>query len=751
VRNNKADNGRCGGGGTRALRWVTACGLVVGGLVATGTHVAGAAASSPVRLSAAAVDTGADGVTATLKWRDVIPCATPGATTCGFDVSSPTSATLDGQNDALVGSLDGHVYAFNLADGSNVPGWPASTDGQPVDSSPSVEPGTNDVFVGSGTDYTSPGGYWSFTPQGKERWTVQPTDTFGRRVSVYATLPIADINGDGIPDVTGGTLGSLGYSLTDNGALNTGWPFVQNDTIFSSPAVANLTGGPGLDVITGSDSSPNDAVNLQGGLLEALDGSGRVLWTHEFNEQVYSSPSVVQTATGPEIAVGTGDYWSRTNKTHYSDSTTVSLFSANGTMLWQRDTGAYTDGSPTIADITGDGQPDIIETTWGGGGTPYLPNPSAVGQVWAWDLAGNVLPGFPISLPDVTGPTYPYANPGGPGGTLGQAVTADVNGDGVQDLIVTGGFGTDIYDAKDHVLLDRINDESIGTFQNSALVVDNGDGSIDLIMAGTQQANGTNTANVIEDYRVTSPGGANVSAASWPMARHDARHTGSDAVTPLTTQTCTTATAPGYWEFAADGGVFSECLPFYGSIGGHALNQPVVGGAPLPDRSGYWEVASDGGIFSYGDAGFYGSTGSDRLNQPIVGMAPTADGHGYWLVARDGGVFAFGDAKFYGSTGGDRLNQPIVGMAATPDGGGYWLVASDGGIFAFGDAPFEGSTGSLKLNKPVVGMASSPSGLGYWLVGSDGGIFAFGDAHFAGSTGSLNLVAPVVGLAAGAL
>jgi hypothetical protein len=33
----------------------------------------------------------------------------------------------------------------------------------------------------------------------------------------------------------------------------------------------------------------------------------------------------------------------------------------------------------------------------------------------------------------------------------------------------------------------------------------------------------------------------------------------------------------GYWEVAADGGVFTFNAPFYGSEGGVALQAPVVG------------------------------------------------------------------------------------------------------------------------------------------------------------------------------
>ncbi len=203
---------------------------------------------------------------------------------------------------------------------------------------------------------------------------------------------------------------------------------------------------------------------------------------------------------------------------------------------------------------------------------------------------------------------------------------------------------------------------------------------------------------------------------------------------------------PGYRLVATDGGLFSFCEPFYGSMGGQRLNAPVVGMAETPGGGGYWEVGSDGGIFSFGNAAFHGSTGSLHLNAPIVGMAATPDGGGYWLVASDGGIFDYGDAGFYGSAGSIRLNKPIVGMAPTPDGRGYWLVASDGGIFTYGDAAFHGSAGSIALNRPVVGMAADASGHGYWLVASDGGIFDYGDAAFHGSAGSIALNRPVVGM-----
>ena len=165
--------------------------------------------------------------------------------------------------------------------------------------------------------------------------------------------------------------------------------------------------------------------------------------------------------------------------------------------------------------------------------------------------------------------------------------------------------------------------------------------------------------------------------------------------------------------------------------GATAADSPRCPVPPQPPP-GYWQVAADGGVFTFGSAGFYGSTGSMKLNKPVVGMAATPDHRGYWLVASDGGVFAFGDAGFYGSTGSIRLNKPIVAMIPTLDGGGYWLIASDGGVFAFGDAPFYGSAGGDSLAYPVTAAASSFLGGGYWLVDANGQVFNYGNATFEG-------------------
>jgi hypothetical protein len=159
---------------------------------------------------------------------------------------------------------------------------------------------------------------------------------------------------------------------------------------------------------------------------------------------------------------------------------------------------------------------------------------------------------------------------------------------------------------------------------------------------------------------------------------------------------------PGYWVgWAARVVAPNGQVQYGGEVGGIGntdtcnemsdvvSNAPVVGIASA--QYGALLAAADGGVFAFCGAPFYGSMGGQHLNQPIVGIAATPDGGGYWLVASDGGVFSFGDAGFHGSMGGQHLNQPMVAIAANPDGTGYWTASSDGGVFSFGDAPFRGS------------------------------------------------------------
>ena len=218
---------------------------------------------------------------------------------------------------------------------------------------------------------------------------------------------------------------------------------------------------------------------------------------------------------------------------------------------------------------------------------------------------------------------------------------------------------------------------------------------------------------------------------------------GSSGPTPPVTSP-SSDTSHGYWLVGSDGGIFSfGSAQFYGSMGGIALQRPVVGIVPTRDRGGYWLDASDGGVFSFGDTQFYGSipglglnpAGSGKpnsLNAPIVGMVPSHDQGGYFMVASDGGVFAFGDAHFAGSCPGiGGCSGAAVAVMPDASGNGYWLVTATGNVYTFGDAPNLGAPGPQ--SSPITSAVATPDGGGYYIVDAAGQVFSYGDAKGLGS------------------
>jgi hypothetical protein len=257
----------------------------------------------------------------------------------------------------------------------------------------------------------------------------------------------------------------------------------------------------------------------------------------------------------------------------------------------------------------------------------------------------------------------------------------------------------------------------------------------------------------------------------------------------------------GYWLVGADGGVFAfGDAQFYGSLGGIALDAPIVAIVAAAGGHGYWLVGADGGVFTFGDAQFRGSLGGQHLESPIVGMSVLftpykGTSFGYWLVAADGTIhdigsiyavgtlanahlastvvgvtqgflenvigriylgffIALADGEVYGVGYTDdpipvepgqvtgpipKLAAPIVGITVTGHSGlsSLDLAGADGGVFTSGGAEFFGSRHGETLNAPIVGIADAIGSGGYWLVGADGGVFTFGDAGYYGSIPSL--------------
>ena len=165
----------------------------------------------------------------------------------------------------------------------------------------------------------------------------------------------------------------------------------------------------------------------------------------------------------------------------------------------------------------------------------------------------------------------------------------------------------------------------------------------------------------------------------------------------------------GYGLIGADGAVYrfgGGNAGFNPSLTHVHLTSPIVGALTSlawPGPGAEFANAA-GGVFTVGSAPFFGSLGGRHLANPIVGIQETPDGGGYWLVGAGGAVFTFGDADFFGALAGKSLPARIVGMTITPDGGGYWLVGANGSVYPFGNAVGQGSLAGHSLASPVVGI-----------------------------------------------
>ncbi len=693
---------------------------------------------------------------------------------CGVAEASPVEVTVDPSGPAVeVGDRAGDLYAFDLSDGSVPAGWstspPSATVGSgqgcgitandgatvapapgvngiavpgspPIDSTASVEQTTSgsDVYFDAGNaSDPGQGGYYAYDAGGQLLWyqsAPNPSTDPQADNGVQASPSIG--SDDGTPFVDAGSLGQETYAFdAADGAPLDGWPFFSADSVFSTAAVGDLYGTGGDEVVVGGASTTGFALGRHyqdGGHLRILNDHGGLICSADSGEEFDSSPAVGPILPGGAygIATGTGSYYQN------SDEDTVKVFDTRCNQVWSRTLDGTTGASPALADVQGNGQLAVVE------GTDQV---NGAGSVWALNAStGAVIWRVPAL-----------------GAVIGSVATADLSGDGYQDVIVATTAGLEVLDGQTGAELVHVDDGSgsggvpAGTvygFQNAPLVTDDPDGDIGITVAGYFALAGSadhDVQGMVQHFTVDGSDGALATeAGGWPQFHHDPQLSGfsGTASTQLAGCQIPPAAFDGYLTVAADGGVFAfGRQPYCGSTGGIRLNRPVVGMAMSPDQGGYWLVASDGGVFSFG-APFYGSAGNIALNAPVVGMAATPDGGGYWLVASDGGVFTYGDARFYGS-GASVPDAHVVGMAATPDGQGYWEVRANGTVWAFGDAGFFGDAHDLALAAPIVGMAADPATGGYWLVGADGGIFSF-NAPFLGSTGALHLQQPVVGMGA---
>ncbi len=482
--------------------------------------------------------------------------------------SSPTLADLDsnGTLEVILGGRDlvngqpgngGVVYAYR-DNGTLL--WERHVRA-PVNSTPTVSDLTGDghpdviVSMGGVTDRPQRwhGGVIALNGlTGQELWTFNTQDWLdhvhdGWRDGVISTPAVADMNGDGFPEITFGAWDQCLYLLDRNGqplwgnlpgilgeVYCGGHGFYNEDVFWSSPALADVTGDGRLEIITGADISPGNVWgDPGGGYLYIINVDGQTLAREWMDQVIYSSPAVADLDNDgqSEFVVGTGTYWP--DKGYYVSAFDYQPSAASVrdrlVLKWRKATVGWVYPSPAVADLDNDGWLDVVITV------PTTKSALADTFIYAWrGRDGSLL--FQQLLCDFTGRSNH---------SLASPVVADIDGDSRPEILVSHAWEVAILNHDGSHYTDYSNPQWPGvpveeacrrttppttnltywteylTAASPAVGDLDGNGEVEIVIGGT------NPDNFSQGMLFAWTGHPPEPWPVWPMWHHDAQHTGN--------------------------------------------------------------------------------------------------------------------------------------------------------------------------------------------------------------------------------
>jgi FG-GAP-like repeat/FG-GAP repeat len=532
-------------------------------------------------------------------------------------VTQPSVGDLDndGTKEIVVGTAGRQLWVLN-ANGSVRAGWPQTLPAEVV-GSPAIGlidgDQFSDIAVGfkGTTDPSGKGGIRAYRRDGSLIWT-RLTATDEGADGVFSSPAIANVDGAGGNEVVAASFDFRVYVIKGDGSNLAGWPKKMRDTIFSSPTVFDLDADGKLEIIIGVDTHlegpPFNTPN--GGALYVFRYDGALFpgFPQFIDQTMMSSPAVgdIDGDGKPEIVVGGGTFYGgNVGKKVYA-------YRCDGSFVagWPFSTDAQVFDSPALADLDGNGVLDVVIT-------------DENANLYA--LRGNGTQIFKIKPKSFFGTSPNADNP----------IVADIDGDGIPEILVAvnteiavvSPTGAQLTDDGSH---DGRKSYYTETATSGAVVTDlEGDGQTDVV-AGSGTPFPTPTSGKVH---VWIPGRAG--AAPWPAFRQEP---GSRRGIAPATPPCPGVAGQRFFTLAPCRVVDTRNPS--GPLGGPAIAAmatrtfPMTGacGIPATARSLSLNVTVTGStsygdlrVFPAGASGITGSTvnwrtGQTRANNAIVGL-----------------------------------------------------------------------------------------------------------------------------------
>lgn len=250
----------------------------------------------------------------------------------------------------------------------------------------------------------------------------------------FATPAIGDVNGDGKKDIVAASYDHTVYAWTAGGRLI--WRAFLYDTLWSSPAIVDIDKNGRNEVVLGGDIYAGNPLGVaQGGLVWALNGSNGSRFSGYPKsipgEVVWSSPAIsdINGDGYLDAVVGTGTMFGdgAVNRRVYA----FTLRNRQNLPGWPVTARGRVAHQPAVADIDNDGRREIVVNTENGYLTAYEHNGAE-----KWTTCNS------------------NGRPDGCSGMVSHSgvVVADVDSDGVQEVVATSGVKLRVYDGRDKAM-----------------------------------------------------------------------------------------------------------------------------------------------------------------------------------------------------------------------------------------------------------------------------------------------------------